>query len=242
MEAFGLSTETQIVLLIAALYLYDAALLLSFEEGLLIRDAGRWSVRFSTDGLYVARRFLHWPQLVRLHAQVYRLGWNCDRIVLQAALPVMPWEAAARGVRWLAPLAYGQALNLVVLLPLALFKIHSNAVLLLVAGLIYLVGLTQAICVWRGAEHWGLSKKDARSIALEVSMCPPLGLSVVRKVTLHLPRRDNLLVAAAQVMPDAPFREVRNRAVALIEDELQNHDEASPVAQRLRRSIDVLSR
>lgn len=242
MDFFGLSSEVQIVLAVVAFYLYDAALLLSYEEGLLLRDAGQWRVRFSTEGQYAARRFLHWPPLLQLHVQVHRLSWHSDRVDLRADRSAQAWEAAARKLRVLPPLAYLQGAAIAILLPLALFRLHSEAALLLVAGLIYLVALVQAICVWRGAAQWGLDTKAARAIAAEVLLCPPMGLNLVRKVSLRTPCRDNLLAAASTVLSDASFQDVRRRAVDLIEDELMNHDAGTDVALRLQRSIELLSR
>ena len=79
---FSISIQVQIVLAICLFYLYDAALLLKPEEGLLRPKRRGWTGMLANQGFELRQNWLLWPPILLPHQPLYKLHWDATRIEL----------------------------------------------------------------------------------------------------------------------------------------------------------------
>ena len=79
---FTISTQLQVVLAIVLFYLYDTALLLKPEEGLLRPLRSGWRAQLASRGFELRQNRLLWLPVFALHRPVYRQHWSSTRIHL----------------------------------------------------------------------------------------------------------------------------------------------------------------
>lgn len=202
---FTVSAELQIALAICIFYLYDAALGLQADEGLLRRARKSWHAQLATQGFELRRAYLLWPPVLLPHQPVYRLRWNPAHIQLPAAPQAVQQLArhAASFTPFVLPL-YLLALLLFAALPIVFFVLHSEMAQLMALALIYLSTLWLALLCVRHGRQGHTDAKAARSIAIQILLCPPFALNAVRKLSLAYTPACDLPQAAQQLArPDS---------------------------------------
>jgi hypothetical protein len=234
---FNMSAEMQIILAICIFYLYDAALGLQADEGLLRRARKSWHAQLATQGFELHRAYLLWPPVLLPHQPVYRLRWNPARIQLPAGPQAM--QELARHAASFTPFAlplYLLALLLFAALPIAFFVLYSEAAQLVALALIYLNTLWLALLCMRHGRQGHTDAKTARSIAIQILLCPPFALNAVRKLSQAYAPACDLPQAAQQLVAHSHWQALAQAMHATIEEqmaELQDSGHADD-AQRLR--------
>ncbi|CAM4259484.1 hypothetical protein COAQ111491_13355 [Comamonas aquatilis] len=241
---FTVSIEVQIVLAICLFYGYDAALALQPHQGLLRAGARRWHGRLAMSGFELRRAWLLWPPIFLPHQPLYRLNWDATHIALAGDLSTTQRLAAdAQRVKGFALPIYLLAAWLFVLLPAALLVLHSQQLQLIALGLIYLTTLWLSALAWRHGRHG--HAKEARSIALQILLCPPFALNVVKKLSLaDKHARPDLLLAAKQLLSTADWKVLAAQAHQAIARELQEIAGLPELAERhqaLEKSLQLLT-
>jgi hypothetical protein len=245
---FTISAEVQMVLAIALFYLYDAALALQPEQGLLRQGHGQWLARLATEGFALRRQWLLWPPLWLLHQPLYRLRWNPVHITLPGApAPAQALATHAASFKGFALPLYLLAACLFIALPIALFALHSEAILLVMLALIYLCTLWIALLTLRHGRRGHSERRLARSTALQLMLCPPFALNAVRKLSLAHGVGGDLLQSAQQLMAPAQWSAFAGRVQAVMQQELneiadlpeyaQQHAQMQAALQTLKASI-----
>ena len=136
---FTISPQLQIVLAICLFYLYDAALLLKHDEGLLHPMRKGWRAQLASRGFELRQNWLLWPPIFAIHRPVYRLRWSDTQIQLPGNTACATALAAhARSFKAFALPLYLLASLLFVALPAALLVLHSELLQLIALALIYL--------------------------------------------------------------------------------------------------------
>ena len=242
---FTITTEVQIVLAICLFYLYDAALGLQSDEGLLLHGR-RWRAILATQGFELRKVWLVWPSVVLPHRAVYRMRWSNTCIDLPGQYSASQAGALAEHATSFKPFAiplYALAMLLFVALPLALFVLHSEVVLLVLAALIYLCTLCIAFLALRHGRKGHTDAKTARAIALQIMLCPPFALNTVQKLSLtYAPEPgSDLLQASKQLMSAQLWAELSQRVQHLMTTEMQEIAELPEYAQQLEKMQTALS-
>ena len=220
------------VVAICLFYLYDAAIALQAEQGLLRRGRGQWQARLATEGFALRRQWLLWPPLWLLHQPLYRLRWSPTRIVLPGApAPAQALVTHAASFKGFALPLYLLAACLFIALPIALLALHSEAVLLTILGLIYLCTLWIALLTLRHGRRGHSERRLARSTALQLLLCPPFALNAVRRLSLAHGVDSDLLQSAQQLMEPAQWSAFALRVQSVMEQELQEIAELPEYAQ-----------
>lgn len=225
-----LEAEAALVLAAAGLYLYDSALLLYRDEGV-VSTVGRtgWAVRFGS-GIQIRSRYLFIPSPLMPHRPIFRLAWK-------------PQTDAAGERRWterrtlfepLFPLVWGMLVSIFVLLPLALFLRLGDAVLLAVLALLYLHIL--ALLGWIALKRlsFGLTGRRYAALAFEALICSPFALNLVRKISAEMPVDENLVSAARRLQKAQDWESSRRQILARIDEELDFEAEESVRSSALR--------
>ncbi|MEG0555997.1 MAG: hypothetical protein RR574_05975 [Comamonas sp.] len=243
---FTVSIEVQIVLAICLFYGYDAALALPSHQGLLRAGTRRWHGRLAFSGFELRRAWLLWPPIFLPHQPLYRLSWDATHIALAGDdSAVQRLVADAQRFKGFALPIYLLAAWLFVLLPAALLVLHSQRLQLITLGLIYLTTLWLSALAWRHGRRGHGHVKEARSIALQILLCPPFALNVVRKLSLaddHA--KPDFLLAAKQLLPTAGWQSLAAQAHQAIARELQEIAELPELAKRhqaLEKSLHLLA-
>jgi hypothetical protein len=225
--------------LAVGLYLFDSALLLYADEGVLAAaGAGRWRLGFGSAVLLLGRG-LYLPQPLAPHRPLFRLRWSVPRRA--GAADPGDWTARRALLAPLAPLVWGAALGLFVLLPLGLYTRLGDAALLGALGLTYASILAAIAWLVHARRRAGLSWLRVARLAFESLVCPPLALNLVRKLSAEPHVAEDLVCAARRLLPPGAWPEARRAFVARVEDEIGlEADEDTPRARALRCYRDEL--
>ena len=196
-----------------------------------------WRLNSGAESLRLRGKNLFIPQLLLLHRPVFRRAWHSEQLVMQVR---EDWTAKRHAYGALAPVVYGSAVSIFVLLPYALLLDRRDAVLLLAVGWIYAHAVWAAAALLIKRNTWGLSTRRALMLGLECLLCPPITLNLVRRLSLAEVGQDDL-VSAARALLDAPdWDAARGYFVAQLDAELEEAVAHSEAAQALQRSRDTL--
>lgn len=246
---FTISIEVQIVLAICLFYGYDSALGLQAHEGLLRSGRKRWHGLLALSGFELRGTWLLWPPILLPHQPVYRMPWDATRLALNGGLngnssTVQALAAHAQSFRAFVLPIYLLAICLFALLPLALLHWHSEAAQLLALLLIYIFTVWLSALAWRHGKQGHSDAAQARSIALQILLCPPFALNVVRKLSLSFSASPaQLLQAGKQLMQPVDWQALAQQASKAITEEMQeiaDLPELAPRHQALEKSLELL--
>ncbi len=226
------TSEVQIVLAICAFYLYDACIVARINEGLLIRGWRQWHCRLGASGFEARRAFLLWPSLFQPHRPVYRLSWQSTDFGLNRhSKSVDSMRANADTYRAFCIPIYLLAIALFVLLPTSLLGKMSDVARLTAALLVYLFTIVLSVLTWRyGKRHGEALRKPARSLAIQILLCPPFALNVVRKLSLMQTFSCSLPEAAMRLLPTPDWQATAAALHAQIHDEIAAHEQGEALA------------
>jgi hypothetical protein len=216
------------MLLVVALYVYDAACLLYANEAVLIPiGRGRWKAAFGSDQARLLGRELVLPDLMAPHRPVFRLSWRLDgddeNVVADAS-----WSQLAVELRRPAVLIWGVAFALFVLLPLGLFSGLGLAMILAALAVLYLNIAAAVYWLYRRRGVLALERRRIAALALEALVCPPMALNLLRKVAASRVVVEPFPVAARRLLAAEDWDAARGACLARIEDEIAGEAEGTP--------------
>jgi len=192
----SLSYEWLLLLAAAGFYLCDSALLAHGDEVVFVRSPRAWTYR-EASSYEIIGRYVYLPNPLR----------PCDGLFLVTLSPPRRMEEdnedAALGdfIRRLRPLRWLAMILLALLvagLPLVLFRYRGSAGVSVFLLLLYFVLAAIAAELYRLRKRLALSFATTTRLAFEALACPPLGINIVRKLTL------------AHGIPGDPMRFARN--------------------------------
>lgn len=226
--------EAALMLVALGLYLYDSALLLHINEGVISpRRGGRWRLRFGSSHLSFRGKELYLPSPFLPHRPGFRLLWHLRPGAMDASAA---WEARRKLFRPVAPLVWAMGCALFVLLPLGLFSFFGDWILLLAVGVLY-AGIAGAL-LWLGMKRkeLGLSARRLGSLAFELVACPPFAVNVVRRLSVEMPLDADLLAAARQLQGPEDWEATRGELIARLDEQIDAEDEDSERSALLKAS------
>jgi hypothetical protein len=190
-----------------AFYLYDSLLWMYGDELVLIKRLRRWDHAAGSDWLLWRRR-VYLPNPFTPQELLWRACWSQSSLVAEpsdlAALAGVGQRLVPLRVMVLALLAL-----IVLALPLAVIGGATPAGLLSLFGLIYLVAGAAVAWLWRHRAALGLTVRACRSLSFDALACPPFAINLVRKLTLLMPLRGELLGGARPVFEPAALERLR---------------------------------
>lgn len=231
-----LQAEWTLMALAAALYVWDSALLLYANEGLLTpRGRDGWALELGST-LRLAGRELYLPSPLTLHRPLFRLAWSFEA----PAAGDPGWSARRAAFRPLAPLVWGMAAALFVLLPLGLFSRFGEPMLIAALALLYLDILAALAWAALRRTRLGIAPKRLAALAFELLVCPPFALNLVRRLSLEIPIGEDLIAAARRLQGADEWQASRALFAARLDDALLDESEDSPRAAALGRYRNLL--
>lgn len=226
--------EVLLMLLAAGLYLYDSALLLHINEGMLTPGrGGAWRVRFGSSQLTFRGKELYVPSPFLPHRPEFRLLWGTRSAAMEAHAV---WRARRKLFKPLAPLVWAMACALFVLLPLGLFSMAGDWILLLALAMLYLG--TAGALLWLGAKRseLGLSRRQFGALTFELLACPPFAVNVIRRVAVEMALDSDLLSVARALQAPADWHASRGEFIARLDEQIDSEEENSERIALLRQS------
>lgn len=242
---FTITTQVQIVLIICLFYLYDAALLLKPEEGLLRKSRRGWLAQLASQGFELRQNWLLWPSIFAIHQPVYRLHWNATQITLPGdARPATALATHASSFRIFTLPLYLLGALLFVALPVALLVLHSELAQLITLALIYLCTACISFLAWRHGKHDHSDnysdRATARSIAVQILLCPPFALNVVRKLSLAYDPQPDLLQTAHALMDTPQWSAFAQQVQSVMQREMHELADLPEYEQHLEQMQQAL--
>ena len=211
--------------LAVGLYLYDSALLLFSNEAVLTpRGKDRWLAGFGSTGTTFKGKGLYIPNPLLPARPVFRLAWAFEG---GAARPVDPWAGGRKAFARFAPLTWSLAAVMFVLLPVSLTGRFGDWLLLLAFLLIYVNVLCILVLLWVSRKKYSLAAGSFAAIALDLLVCPPFALNLIRRLSLRVPVREDFIAAAKRLQTPGDWQATRLEVLARLDDEIAFEDEAS---------------
>ncbi|MEO8005034.1 MAG: hypothetical protein ABI771_09030 [Betaproteobacteria bacterium] len=235
----SLSDEVLLMLLVAGLYLYDSALLLFANEGILVPAAKGWKIRFGLRAPRIAGKELFVPAPWLLHRPMYRLSWRFEGGALQHDMQDRDTKRHAPPI--LVLLVWSIAMVLFVLLPIGFFTSLGARVLIAGAGLLYLSIVFALLYLWAYREAMGLTGKQIGKLAFEYLTCPPFSLNLIRAVSLAQPAREDLVSASRRLQTPEAWDATREQLLFRLDEEIEMEDEGSKRMDGLRHQRAMLA-
>jgi hypothetical protein len=186
---------------VAGMYVYDAALLLYHNEIVFFeRRDGSWSFSAGSE-FELAGRHVYVPALLAPHRALLRLRWSSAQAV-SASTPPRGLRAWRIGVS-----ASALPVMLVATIFAALPVVLLGSVLVLLGWMVVLYAaiVVAVLRVWRLRRVTGIGAKELTGIASDALLCAPYSLDLVRKQGLRAADRFDL-VSTAHCLLDAGER------------------------------------
>ena len=204
------SADFAIWLIALALYVFDAAKLLSPRELLLVEAGrGRLASVFSAHPFTLTGRVLAFAPLVLPHRGAFVAGWGRawtdDRTLAATLAALAELRATLRPARVLA--VWGFAL-LFVIGPGLTFLLGPDSAVLYVGAVLYPTVFVAIGVLWWRRRALGLTRGHAAMVSVEILVCPAFLPNLVRKITTaHAVEGDGaqIVLAAAGAGVKAEF-------------------------------------
>lgn len=202
------------------LYLYDSALLLYGNEGVVTTQGGSgWRVAFGS-AIELRGKALFVPAPLFPHRPVFRLAWN----FAGAGGGDPGWTARRALLAPLAPAIWVMAAALFVLLPLGLFTRLGESMLLAALALLYggVIGALAWLAFRRA--RLDLAPRRLAQLAFEALLCPPFALNLVRKLSAEFSVEEDLVGAARRLLRAPDWEAARGAFLARLDEELEQEE------------------
>lgn len=177
----NLPMDLLLVLGVYALYLQDSALLLHYDEVVLMRSRARWRASTGGPAEFDGRR-LFLPNPLQPTQPLFRGSWLVGSSALGQRARTYHFVASLRalngGCRTLWAL-------LLLGLPVLLWAYRHPLALLALVVAVYATTAWLAFQVWRHRRVYRLAPKQALSVGFELLCCPPHAINLVRRLSLR---------------------------------------------------------
>ena len=225
-----------------ALYVGDAARLLTPRQLLLVEAAGgRLASVFSAYPFTLGRRALVFAPLVLPQRGAFVTSWGRPWSAAPALRAALDSVQALRGTLGVARILAGWTFVLLFVVgPMLTLSVGTDPAVLITAALLYPTVLVAIAVVWWRRRAWRLGRGAAALLSVEILVCPAFLPNLVRKITAAHP----IEVDGAQVLVATAAADVKDEFLGRLTtrtEELINEtaDDAAGQAA-LRAYLDVV--
>jgi len=224
---------------VIGLYLYDSSVLLYANEGVLIPGGKqRWHVGFGSDKARILGRELFVPNPLFLHRPMFRLSWQFEG---RGSVLGRDWTTRRDAFRPLVPLVWVMAIALFVFLPAGLFTRLGERVVLSAILMLYLSIVLALVWLWIHRARFELSRRRLAGLSFESLACSPFALNLIRKISLGIPVREDLVSAARRLQGSDGWDSTRTEMIARLNEEIVGEEIDSERARALTEHRTILS-
>lgn|GEM_PF-6136442 len=223
-----ISGEVQLLTAAVLFYLYESAILIYVNEGLIFpRGNSKWEAKPATRGTFFSGRYLFFLNIFTVHRPIYRLLWRSRELAINET---SDWSELRIRYRTFAFVAYSSAILIFVILPAALFFRRSDDVVLIVVALIYTCSVITAIQLLRSTRMGLIAAPISRKLALECVFCPIVTVNIVRRLSLTTIINKDFIATSHQLLGSDAWIECKKSLLTVIdfeiaESEIDKNDE-----------------
>lgn len=197
-----ISSELEIALLVLVFYGSTCVAFVYANEGLLARVWGGLRLQVAADRVRIAGRSPIWLNPFTPMFPAFRGRWgNAGAIAASPGLPARVTEAM-RASEVLTPYVFAVFLYTIIGIPLALLwggAVHA----LPIVALAYLAAVVMLVRLWFLRDAFSLGTGKFALLAFESLVCLPFSASVVRRLSLLIPMREDLASFVVDMRPEA---------------------------------------
>ena len=201
-----------------ALYLYDSSMLLHANEAVLIPAARQaWRAAFGSDRTTFRGKELLLPNPFLPARPLFRLGWDFER---PGHATGAEWTAARGVLSQFAALVWCLSILMFVALPLVLFGRFGDLAILAGFLLIYLNLAWLVVLLWLRRVALGLPDRACLLVALDLLVCPPFAVNLIRRLALRFKIDEDFIHAAQRLLGREDWEAARAHVLSRLDDEI----------------------
>lgn len=232
----SVSAEVILIAAVVCLYLYDSALLIYCNEGVLSpKGKDDWAVTFGSRTVGLLGKELLLPHPLLFHRPMFRLSWR-----FEGADPVGDWIPSRNDFRPIGLALWCMAIALFVFLPLGLLTRFGDQMLICAIAVFYLSMTFVLLWLWLRKEHLNLSRRRFAALTFESLICPPFALNLVRHVSLQRSVNEDLLSVSWRLQKPASWVQSRAEFLARLDDQIEFEEPGSDRMMRLQAQRQAL--
>lgn len=228
-----LGLEVELLATTLFLFLYDRSQLLHANEVIFEEIGQSWTYRFASDLLEIRGKHLFISNPCRLDSRYRLFYWTTDH--LTDPCDGVDNEVADRTDTLLILLAYSSWILLFLALPGSLFLTQTNDIFIAVLSLIYISGFFTGISLYRKRANFDLSKGVARTIAIEIILCPAFAPNVLLKARPTRTSSSKLMAFAQRKLSPNAYESFVFCFIRIVDEELGCAPSESPRREGLVR-------
>ena len=214
------------MVLALGLYLYDSVLLLYSNEAVLIAHGKQgWSAGFGSRHTTLRGRHVYIPNPLLPARALFRLTWKTGNP--QPARPDL-WIGQRDALSCLTVPVWCLAALVFLLLPVTLFGGLGDLPIALTFLLIYFTVLVIVFLLWFNRRRFDLTTGRCALLALDLLICPPFALNIIRRISLRQTLREDFIDVARRLLAPSDWDTTRLEILARLDDELAIEPEDSP--------------
>lgn len=226
------SYQDELMLLAFALilYVYDSAILIYFDEGILFpASRNKWAMWIGSEAARFCGKYLFIPNPLMPQRPLYRLGWQT---LGSSNSSLCEWEIDSIKYRALSPLILGMGVGLFIFLPAGLLMRTTYSLPTITAALVVVyVNMAAALTlIWIRRQQFQISNRLFARLAFESLVCPPCALNLIRKLSLLVQVKEDLIEAAERLVSSDRWAVVSTKLLARIDEEIEGE---APESQRM---------
>jgi hypothetical protein len=224
--------EVLLMILVVALYLYDSAMLLYCNEGILVPAGKGWKVRFGFREPRIRGKELFIPAPWLPHRPMFRLAWRFEGTSPPAGME--DWQARRKVPLPMTALVWSMALALFLMLPLGFFTALGHGMLLAAVVLLYLSIVSMLAFLWLNRDGMNMTRKQVGKYAFEYLTCPPFALNAIRTISSSRTIGEDLVTAARRLQDPDRWAATREQLTLRLDEEIELEDEGAERMARLQ--------
>ena len=217
------------------LYIYDSAILLQPNEGILKLGIGEsWRSGFGSKNTTFARKELYIPSILNPGAPIFRLSWHYE-----TSFPSheVDWESSILALKWFkVPVWFLYSLSFV-FLPTILFGHFGDALLLVAFSLIYLNVVLITVLLYFKKNSFNISNREFWFSTFDLLLCPPFAINVIRRLSLRLQVTEDFVAAAFRLQTTVNWRETESELRNRLINEAYDEDDGTTRSIALKERI-----
>jgi hypothetical protein len=234
-----LSSEAMLLAVYVGLYFYDAFLLLRPNEAILKAGfASQWRSSFGSKNTTFFGKELYIPNPFAPSTPIFRLSWQYESPGPSSSTG---WGACIPTLRWFLVPTWLLFFCSFVLLPIALFGHFGDFLILVAFAAIYLCVAMIVVLLYFAKRSLSIAHREFWLAALDLFICPPFAINVVRRLSLRQIVTEDFVEAARRLQGDEPWRDTATELCRRLMDEVNGEDEDSPRAIALKNRIALLT-
>lgn len=226
-------SELLLMALFAVLYFYDSVMLLHGNEAVLSRRGpGRWSAGFGSSTTTLKGKEVYFPNPFLPTQPLVRLRWRYEG---SPAGPAQLWDARLNRFSGLSGFVWILAFLIFVMLPVALFGRQGERLIVLAFGMIYATTALMVLFLWFRRRQFEYTVREFSAIAIDLLICPPFALNIIRRLALRTPISEDFVLAAKRLLSSEQWESTCQKLLSRLDDEIAMEDEGS---QRMLKLIE----